>query len=147
MELCETPFHLCHILQQGPHIGIVISATRLEVSEGRAAGLEFPEWPVRALIDTGASLTIINPQIAATCKLKQTGRSKINAVGGEAGEFGEYAAAISFPDTGLPAFEAIRVVACPIIHQPFFSCLIGRDILSKWLFIYDGRTGQVEIRS
>ena len=141
------PFTAATLLQQGPHIGIVISATRLEVSEGRAAGLEFPELPVKALIDTGASLTIINPQIATTCKLKQTGRAKINAVGGEAGEFGEYAAAIYLPDTGLPAFEAIRVVACPIIRQPFFSCLIGRDILSKWLFIYDGRTGQVEIRS
>jgi hypothetical protein len=143
----KLPFTSATLLQQGPHIGIFISATRLEVIEGRAAGLEFPEWPVQGLIDTGASLTIINPQIAATCKLKQTGRAKINAVGGEAGEYPEYAAAISFPDTGLPAFEAIRVVVCPIIRQPFFSCLIGRDILSKWLFIYDGRNGRVEIRS
>jgi hypothetical protein len=143
----KLPFNFTTLLQQGPHIRIVISATRYELTEGRAAGLDFSEWPVRALIDTGASLTIINPQIAATCKLKQTGRARINAVGGEAGEYPEYAAAISFPDDGLPAFEAIRVVACPIIRQPFFSCLIGRDILSKWLFIYDGRNGQVEIRS
>ena len=143
----KLPFTSATLLQQGPHIGIVISATRREVTEGKAAGLELPEWAVRALIVTGASQTLINPQIAATCKLKQTGRAKINAVGGEAGEYPEYAAAISFPDTGLPAIEAIRVVACPIIRQPFFSCLIGRDILSKWLVIYDGRTGQVEIQS
>jgi len=94
---------------------------------------------VRALVDTGASLTIINPQIAATCKL--------SAVGGEAGEFPEYAAAISFPGNHLPGLDTTRVVACPIIRQPFFSCLIGRDIMRKWLFTYDGRTGEVEIIS
>ena len=100
MKLTFTPTTL---LQQGPHIAIPVSATQWEVSEGRVVGLEFLELPVRALIDTGASLTIINPQIAVTCKLKQTGHQKINAVGGEAGEYPEYAAAISFPETGLPS--------------------------------------------
>ena len=133
-------------MQQGPHIAILVSATRWEVEEGRSVGLEFPELPVRALIDTGASLTIINPQIAATCKLKQTGHQKINAVGGEAGEYPEFAAAIRFPETELPGLDTARVVACPIIRQPFFSCLIGRDILQKWLFTYNGRTGAVEIQ-
>jgi predicted aspartyl protease len=141
----KLPFTPADLILQGPHIAILISATRLEVEEGRPLGLEFPELPVRALIDTGASLTVINPQIAFTCKLKQTGHQTINAVGGQAGEFPAYAAAISFPGTALPSLEATRVVACPIIRQPFFSCLIGRDIMRKWLFTYDGRTGEVEI--
>ena len=123
------PFTPTSLLQRGPHIRILISATRLEVDEGRAIGLEFPELPVGALIDTGASLTIINPQIAATCKLRQTGRQKINAVGGEAGEYPEYASAIAFPGSELPSLDTTRVVACPIIRQPFFACLIGRDIM------------------
>lgn len=133
--------------QQGPHIEILISATRTDLEEGRAVGLEYPELTVRALIDTGASLTIINPQIAATCKLRQTDRSKITAVGGESGEYPAHAATISFPGTELPRFDVIRVVACPIIKQPFFSCLIGRDILRKWFVVYNGRTGEVEIRA
>ncbi|HWY21811.1 MAG TPA: retroviral-like aspartic protease family protein [Candidatus Acidoferrum sp.] len=141
----KLPFTPTTLFQQGPHLEILISATKLEVIEGRAIGLEYPDMSVRALIDTGASLTIINPQIATTCKLKQTGRQKINAVGGEAGEFPEYAAAISFPGSRLPSLDTTRVVACPIIRQPFFSCLIGRDILRKWLFTYDGRSGEVEI--
>jgi predicted aspartyl protease len=143
----KLPFTPTALLQQGPHIAILVSATRWEIEEGRAVGLEFPELPVRALIDTGASLTIINPQIAATCKLKQTGHQKINAVGGEAGEYPEYAAAISFPGSELPSLDTTRVVACPIIRQPFFSCLIGRDILQKWLLTYNGRSGEVEIRA
>ncbi len=127
------------LLQQGPHIDILISTTGPELEEGRAIGLEFPELNVRALIDTGAALTIVSPQIADTCKLSQTDWNKINSVGGESGEYPAHAAAISFPGTELPGFDVIRVVACPIIKQPFFSCLIGRDILRKWLFTYDGR--------
>jgi hypothetical protein len=141
----KLPFTPTELILQGPHIAILISATRLEVEEGRPLGLEFPELPVHALIDTGASLTVINPEIAKTCKLKQTGHQMINAVGGKAGEYPAYAAAISFPGTNLPSLDATRVVACPIIRQPFFSCLIGRDIMRKWLLSYDGRTGEVEI--
>jgi hypothetical protein len=131
--------------QQGPHIEIVISKAVPELRKLRTTGLDLPELPVRAVIDTGASLTLINPEIAATCKLTRVGQVTINAVGGEAGEFPEYAAAISFPGSQLPSLGTTRVVACPIIRQPFFSCLIGRDILRKWLFTYDGRNGEVEI--
>jgi len=135
------------LLLQGPVIDVLVSTTRPELEEGRAIGLEFRELPVKALIDTGAALTIINPQIASTCKLSQTDWNKINSVGGETGEYPAYAAAIYFPGTDLPGFDVIRVVSCPIIKQPFFSCLIGRDILRKWLLIYDGPNGELEIRA
>jgi predicted aspartyl protease len=135
------------LLQQGPHIAILISRTPSELGEAKAAGLDLKELPVRALIDTGASLTLINPQIAATCQLTQTGNLKINAIGGEAGEFQEYAAAISFPGTDLPRLDLVRVVACPIIRQPHFACILGRDILRNWLLAYDGLNGKVEIRA
>lgn len=143
----KLPFTRANLHLEGPHIPILVSATLFEVQEGRNVGLEFPELPVRALIDTGSSLTVINPEIAATCKLKQTGFQKISAVGGLAGEYPEFAAAISFPGTEISRLGAARVVACPIIRQPFYSCLIGRDILQKWLFTYDGRTGEIAIES
>ena len=135
------------LLIEGPHIEILISTTRPELQEGQALGLEFRELSVHALIDTGASLTVINPQIATTCKLLQTDWNRITTVGGMAGRYPAYAAAISFPGTDLPGFDVIRVVSCPIIEQRFFSCLIGRDILRKWLMTYDGPNGQVEIRA
>jgi TIR domain/Retroviral aspartyl protease len=133
------------LLQVGPVIDILISTTRPEMEAGKSIGLQYQELLVKALIDTGAALTIINPQIAATCKLLQTDWSMINSVGGQAGEYPAHAAAISFPGTALPSFDVIRVVACPIIKQPFFSCLIGRDILRKWLLVYDGPNGELEI--
>lgn len=135
------------LLTEGPHLEIIISTTRPELDEGRAIGLEYQELRVHGLIDTGASLTVINPQIATTCKLLQTDWNRITTVGGTAGSFPAYAAAISFPGTDLPAFHVVRVVACPIIEQRFFSCLIGRDILRKWRLIYDGPNGEVEINA
>lgn len=59
----KLPFTPTTLFEQGPHLEILICATRIEVIEGRAVGLEFPEMSVRALVDTGASLTIINPQM------------------------------------------------------------------------------------
>jgi hypothetical protein len=135
------------LLQVGPVIDILISTTRPELEEGRAIGLQFQELAVKALIDTGAALTIINPQVATSCKLLQTDWSMINSVGGLAGEYPAHAAAISFPGTNLPSFDVVRVVACPIIKQPFFSCLIGRDILRKWVLKYDGPNGELEIEA
>jgi predicted aspartyl protease len=114
------------------------------LEEGRAVGLEFPEpFQITGLIDTGASITVINPQVAQTCKLRQTGFAQLLAAG-SSGRYPEHAAAISFPNSGLKGFEAIKVVACPIVRQPY-SCLIGRDILSRWVLTYDGIGGQVLI--
>jgi Retroviral aspartyl protease len=135
------------LLVDGPHIEIRISTTRHELEEGLAINLEFKELSVRGLIDAGASLTVINPQIASTCKLLQTDWKDLTAVGGMTGRFPAYAAAISFPHTNLPRLDNIRVVACPIIRQPLFSCLIGRDILRKWRFIYDGPRGELDIEA
>lgn len=135
------------LLLEGPHVEILISTTRPELEEGQAIGLEYRQLQVHALIDTGASLTVINPQIARTCKLLQTDWNRITTVGGMAGSYPAYAAAISFPGSDLPGFDAIRVVACPIIEQPFFSCLIGRDILRKWLLTYNGPTGEIEVNA
>jgi predicted aspartyl protease len=130
--------------QEGPCIFISISAPQLEVEEGRKVGLEYPPpFRVRALIDTGASITVVNPQVVQTCKLRQTGYAEIVAAG-SSGRYTEHAAAIQFPDNGLEGFELIRLVACPIVRQPV-SCLIGRDILRRWVLTYNGPDCSVQV--
>ena len=130
--------------QDGPCVVVAISAPRFEIEEGRGVGLEYPEpYRVRALIDTGAAVTVVNPELIKTCRLRHTGFAEIVAAGGS-GRYQELAAAIYFPDTDLVSIELIRVVACPIVRQPV-SCLIGRDILRRWRFLYNGTTGQVRI--
>lgn len=131
--------------QQGPTIKVLISHTRAELTEAKSLGLEFPEsWPFNALIDTGAAVTIINPQLAATYKLKYTGPERITAVG-STGTYPGYAAAISFPDRHLKSFDIVRIIACPLASAGM-SCLIGRDILRHWELSYNGSSGEVTIR-
>jgi len=131
------------LLKDGPWIYINISAPEFEISEGRPLGLEFPQLTIKALIDTGASVTVVNPEVARTCKLRQTGVAQIVAAG-SSGTYAEHAAGISFPGTDLRRADPIRVIACSIVRQPV-SCLIGRDILQAWRFTYDGPAAQVEI--
>src|ERR1035438_3238753 len=77
--------------QEGPRVRIIISAPREEIDDGRAVGLDYPDpISVLALVDTGASLTVINPELAQSCKLRQTGFAKVSAVGNQ-GDYPRYA--------------------------------------------------------
>jgi hypothetical protein len=57
----------------GPCIDVVVMNSRDVIEAGRAIGLEYPA-PVRmrALLDTGASITVITKTFANYCKLFQT---------------------------------------------------------------------------
>ena len=99
---------------------------------------------VRALIDTGAAFTIVNPALAETCKLPPRGETLVHAVG-HRDYYQEYAASIQFPGSDLGSLRVQRVVACPIFHREM-SCLIGRDILQHWELRYNGVLGQFSIQ-
>jgi hypothetical protein len=44
----------------------------------------------------------------------------------------------------MAPIELIQVLCCELPHQPI-QCLIGRDIFSRWLFTYNGHTGEWSI--
>lgn len=130
--------------QDGPCIKIRISAAEDDVSEAESLGLEYRTLEVSALIDTAASRTVINPQVADTCKLKHTSFQYVSAAGSEPRLYREYAATISFPDSGLASLRLMPVIACPLTKQPI-SCLLGRDILPRWKLAYDGPDGEFSV--
>jgi hypothetical protein len=134
------------ILQKdGPRILIEISAPSADIKEGSPLGLEFPRpLGITAIIDTAASLTVVNPEVVEQCKLRATGFATVASIERKA-QYRQHAAWIRFPGTQLEDFDGIPVVACKITQQPY-SCLIGRDILRNWLLTYNGREGIVSIR-
>jgi hypothetical protein len=130
----------------GPVIDVLIGNPRDVVEAGRTIGFEYPEpHRMKALLDTGANVTVISSVYANYCKLFQTYEgSEITAVGAKH-RCGEHAGAISFPGTNLRPFDSIRIVSAVFEKEPFYACLIGRDILRNWVVNFDGRTKRVTI--
>lgn len=96
---------------------------------------------VKALVDTGAAFSAINPQLAQSCQLIPRGLKRIHVPGdtgpNDAREYPEFAASLRFPETDLEGFRVLGLIACPIFEKQF-SCLIGRDILKYWKLVYSG---------
>jgi predicted aspartyl protease len=130
--------------KEGLRLRINISAPQMHMREDELAGLEYGVLNVTALIDTGAARTVINPEVAETCRLRQTGNIYMTAVASGPRPYPEYAASIGFPGIGLKTFETIPVVGCKLPQQSI-SCLIGRDLMRRWKFTYDGGTGEFTI--
>jgi TIR domain-containing protein len=129
----------------GPCIDVVITNSQEVIEAGRAIGLEYPE-PVRmrALLDSGAALTVVSKTFAKYCKLLQTGETEIRALG-SVQRCGEHAGAIGFPGTNLRSYDPIRLISADFVQERHFAVLIGRDILRNWTLTFDGRHNRVTI--
>jgi len=129
----------------GPCIDVVVVNSHEVIKAWRAVGLEMPE-PVKmkALLDTGAAVTVISKTFAKYCKLLQTGETEIRVLGSQH-KCGEYAGAISFPGTNLRPFDPIRIVSADFVQERHYAILIGRDILRNWTITFDGRSKRVTI--
>ena len=144
MAIHQLSFSPATLQKDGPQIYIEVSALSDEIRDGTAVGLEYPRpFGIHAVIDTGASLTVVNPQVVTTCKLRWTGFASVASVE-KFGKYPQHAARIRFPGTNLADLDGIPVVACEMIKQPY-ACLIGRDILRNWLLTYSGN-GTVAIQ-
>ena len=102
----------------GPLIDVTVANSRDVIEAGRALGLEYPEpRPLKALLDTGASITIISRAFANYCKLFQANEGReITSIGGTY-RCGEHAGAISFPGTSLRALDSIRIVSADFYKE------------------------------
>jgi hypothetical protein len=105
----------------GPCIRVAVMNSRDIIEGWRSLGLECPEpRAVTALIDTGASVTVISKTFAKYCKLFQTSEGSELSTLGATVLCGEHAGSIS-------------------------ACLIGRDVLRNWHITFDGRAKRVTI--
>ena len=146
MARVEIPWNPFDQADPGPCIDVTITNSRDVIEAGRALGLDYPEpLKMRALLDTGASITVISRVFANHCKLFQTNEGSTITAIGATHRCGEHAGAISFPGTKLRSLELIGIVSADFIRQPHYACLIGRDILRNWTITFDGRSKLVTI--
>jgi hypothetical protein len=99
---------------------------------------------VPAMIDTGAARTVLTPLAVRDASLSVVDYTKLARAGGIEENVPVHAASIHFPRYTISTIEVIQVLCCELPEQPI-QCLIGRDVISRWLFTYDGRTGQWSI--
>ena len=144
VELVWDPFALG---DRGPCIEVIIGNSQDYKEHSRSMGFEYPEpRKITALLDTGASVTVVSKTFARHCKLFQTGADReISGLGGPH-LCGEHAGSVSFPGTDLRPFSTIRIVSADFVKEPRFACLIGTDILRNWAITFDGRSKRVTIR-
>lgn len=136
-------------LQVGPN-GPIVNAF-VAVSQGRtaaltAAGQPIPKpAPIFALVDTGASCTCVDPSVLHGLKLTPTGSISVNtpSTGSTPHETYQYDVALVIPAPSGPplVFQTIPVVAADLLEAQGFHALIGRDILSRCFFSYNGEVG------
>jgi hypothetical protein len=133
-------------MDPGPLIDVTVMNSRDVIEAGRSLGLEYPApLSMKALLDTGASVTVISKVFANYCKHFQTSEgTEITAIGATH-HCGEHAGYIAFPGTNLRPLESIRIVSAVFAKERHYACLIGRDILRNWTITFDGRSKKVII--
>jgi hypothetical protein len=134
------------IAAEGPILSALVA-----VSEARHAALKAAEQPIpapvpiRALVDTGASCTCVDPSVLAALNLTPTGQAFLNtASSGQTPHSADvYDIAFAIP-TGdrVPLFlRNVPVVATELLDAQGFHALVGRDILEHCVLIYNGDIG------
>lgn len=101
--------------------------------------------PVRvaAMIDTGATQSILKTGVAQQLGLNPVGIQKINTPTSQNVQCARYFIEITFPSTAglkIPVNFGLVVAEAPLIGQNI-QCLLGRDFLSHGILVYTGPDG------
>ena len=122
---------------------------QLSISGPRIEALQANDAPVpdmmtvKGLVDTGASCTCIDPSVVESLDLSRIGTT--NAVtpstGSKPQSVNQYEIGVLIYSSSQEqpmVVPIIGVIEMPLINQGFHA-IIGRDILSQCLLVYDGR--------
>ena len=132
------------LTQFGPIIPIAIGLAPGRLAMLLSAGLPAPA-PVSgfAMIDTGASVCVIDEEALASLGITPSGTITISTPTGSAVQ-STYAASLSFPGTPLPNTNFTDFVGSSLRAQGIVA-LIGRSVLRHFIVIYNGPGGSVSV--
>lgn len=120
-------------------VGISVPRSQALVAAGQTPPAPVP---IRGLLDTGASNTCVDPSVLQQLGLSPTGSCLVNTpTTGAAPMSAElYDVAFLIPvNGGVPLFsQTMPVMASELLAAQGFHALIGRDILSQCVFVYNG---------
>jgi hypothetical protein len=123
------------------------------VSRERRSALIFakseipPVVSIRALIDTGASATCVDPSVMRSLKLTPTGTISIltPSTKNDPVEHDQYDISLVVPAAAQAQppliLHALPIVCADLLVSQGFHALIGRDVLRQCFFSYNGTAG------
>jgi len=128
----------------GPQIRIDILPPSIAERYARKRGIKLPTASaITALIDTGASVTGVDEEVLnKQLKYPPIGVSKLSTPSGTT-QTSVYMVRLIIPSrtepTDIPriVIDYVRVISVKLGNQPY-KVLLGRDILSKMIMVYNG---------
>ena len=142
------PHFTLQVTSNGPLLNAFVGVSHARHTALNAAKQPTPQAvQIRALIDTGASCTCMDPSVVTALQLVATGPVTMNtpSTGATPHTAWEYDVSIIIP--GASANHApllipnIAVASTELLATLGFHALIGRDILSRCILTYNGETG------
>lgn len=137
-----------------PHFSIQIGLSGplfdawVGVSQARQDALKSANQPipplekVRALLDTGASCTCIDPSVLTALGISPTGTTQMNtpSTGDKPQDVNTYDVSIYIVGATPPplSLRTVAVAETLLLKQQGFHALIGRDILEAFVIHYNG---------
>lgn len=139
------PTLIDHIRPGGPLVPLAVLLSTPRVNALKRAGLWTPTPPFHCtgLIDTGASSTVMDPEIVKRLGLVATGTTPIitPSTGSTPVQCNQYDICLAFTNPKVH----IQSLTMPAIEAELafqgFHVLIGRDVLEKCILTYNGPQG------
>lgn len=128
----------------GVVLNLVIGVDAVTEQALLTANLPVPQpVVVKALFDTGCTITSVDKSVIDRLNLKTIGFANTGTANG-AVIVSQHTISIAFPGTGLTGKSLHVIQSVDLSGQPI-SALIGRDLMASWHITYNGPGGFVSI--
>jgi predicted aspartyl protease len=127
----------------GPTLLVDIGLDQAYINNPSPAGPHLAMQGIHALVDTGASSSCIDSQLALALNLPIVDQVVVAGISGKS-VVNLHLAQIYVPELDFVEFDAFAAVELSAGGQPH-GALIGRSFLRHFKMLYDGGTGQVII--
>ena len=131
---------------RGAVINVEVGPTRLQVETRRKRGQSRVNPSIiQGLLDTGASVSAIDPFVVLALQLTPVGMADVHSPTSGDDLEGRLLYRLRLghiePEVG-GVFDALTVVGCDPLAANGYLMLIGRDVLDRCEFLYDGPKGE-----
>ena len=128
------------LIARGPIVQVILSPHATIVQQLHAQGITTPPTVTgNALIDTGANMTCVDLEAAATLKVPVVGQINVSSASHAATSQPLYPIQLQFAGLNIST-NAPRAIGAPLAAQGIVA-LLGRDSLRTCVFIYNGVGG------